>query len=109
MLRTSSWAPRPRPPPKGRTRAQPRVSLILHLVGPGPGALAAPEIAREIAGYGRRVEVILAPETRHFIGPAAFENHVVDEPCERPEAVLFAPATAGILARLARGLDGSFA
>jgi phosphopantothenoylcysteine decarboxylase/phosphopantothenate--cysteine ligase len=83
--------------------------LILHLVGPGPGALAAPEIAREITGYGRRVEVILAPETRHFIGPAAFEEGTVDEPSELPEAVLFAPATVGVLARLARGLDGSFA
>ena len=78
--------------------------MILHLVGPGPGALAAPEIAREIAGSGRRVEVILEPGARHFVGPGAFE-HPVDEPSELPEAVLCAPATAGILARLARGLD----
>jgi len=78
--------------------------LILHSVGPGPGALAAPEIAREIAGTGRRVEVFFEPRARHFVGPAAFEGQTVGEPCEPPEAILFAPATAGILARLAHGL-----
>jgi phosphopantothenoylcysteine decarboxylase / phosphopantothenate---cysteine ligase len=78
--------------------------LILHSVGPSPGALAAPEIAREIAESGRRVEVILEPKTRHFVGPAAFEGSTVEEPSEPPGAVLFAPATAGTLARLARGL-----
>jgi phosphopantothenoylcysteine decarboxylase/phosphopantothenate--cysteine ligase len=85
--------------------------LILHLVGPGPGALAAPEIAHEFAGSGHRVEVILEPGTRHFVGPAAFESpaRIVDEPSELPEAVLYAPATAGTLARLARGLGGGFA
>jgi phosphopantothenoylcysteine decarboxylase/phosphopantothenate--cysteine ligase len=83
--------------------------LILHSVGPSPGALAAPEIAREIAGSGCRVEVILEPETRHFVGPAAFEGSTVEEPSEPPEAVLFAPATAGTLARLARGLGGGSA
>jgi phosphopantothenoylcysteine decarboxylase/phosphopantothenate--cysteine ligase len=81
--------------------------LILHSVGPGPGALAAPEISREIADAGHRVEVILEPHTRRFVGPATFSGQVrlVDEPSEPPEAVLFAPATAGILARLAHGLD----
>jgi phosphopantothenoylcysteine decarboxylase / phosphopantothenate---cysteine ligase len=79
--------------------------LILHSVGPGPGALAAPEITREIAGAGRRVEVILEPGARHFVGPAAFEGSTVEVPSERPEAILFAPASAGTLARLARGLD----
>jgi phosphopantothenoylcysteine decarboxylase/phosphopantothenate--cysteine ligase len=83
--------------------------LILHLVGPGRGALAAPEIAREIAGSGRRVEVILEPGARLFVGPAAFEDRIVDEPSELPEAVLYAPATSGTLARLARGLNGGFA
>jgi phosphopantothenoylcysteine decarboxylase/phosphopantothenate--cysteine ligase len=78
--------------------------LILHSVGRGPGALAAPEIAREIAGTGRRVEVFFEPRARHFVGPAAFEGQTVGEPSEPPEAVLFAPATAGTLARLARGL-----
>ena len=81
--------------------------MILHLVGPGPGALAAREISREIYESGRRVEVILEPGAQHFVGPAAFETPVcvVDEPSEVPEAVLCAPATAGILARLAHGLD----
>jgi phosphopantothenoylcysteine decarboxylase/phosphopantothenate--cysteine ligase len=80
--------------------------LILHSVAPGPGALAAPEIVREIAGAGHRVEVVLEPETRHFVGGAAFAGSadLVDEPSETPEAVLFAPANAGTLARLARGL-----
>ena len=78
--------------------------MIHHSVGPGPGALAAPEIAREIAGTGRRVEVILEPGARHFVGPAAFEVSTVEEPSELPEAVLFAPATTGTLARLARGI-----
>jgi phosphopantothenoylcysteine decarboxylase/phosphopantothenate--cysteine ligase len=83
--------------------------LIHHSVGPGPGALAAPEIAREIAGTGRRVEVILEPGARHFVGPAAFEGPTVGVPSEPPEAIVFAPATAGTLARLARGLSGVLA
>ncbi len=83
--------------------------MILHSVGPGSGALAAPEIAREIAGTGRRVEVILEPGTRRFVGTAAFEGSTVEEPSEPPEAVLFAPATAATLARLAHGLGGVLA
>ena len=78
--------------------------MILHAVGPGPGALAAPEIVREIAATGRRMEVVLEPGARRFVGPAAFEARVVEEPSEPPEATLFAPATSGTLARLARGL-----
>ena len=80
-------------------------------MGPGPGALAAPSISREIARAGHRVEVILEPHARRFVGPAAFsdEVHLVDEPSEPPEAVLFAPATASTLARLARGLDSRIA
>jgi phosphopantothenoylcysteine decarboxylase/phosphopantothenate--cysteine ligase len=78
--------------------------LILQLVGAGPGALASPEIAREISGAGHQVEVILEPRARYYVGPAAFEGSTVDEPSEPAEAVLFAPATAGTLARLARGL-----
>jgi phosphopantothenoylcysteine decarboxylase / phosphopantothenate---cysteine ligase len=84
--------------------------LILISVGASPGALALPGVAREIAGTGRRVEVILAPEARRFVGPAAFgAAMLVDEPSEPPEAVLFAPATADTLARLARGLEGNAA
>ena len=80
--------------------------LILHRVGPGPGALAAPGISREIAGAGHEVEVILEPHARRFVGPAAFPGEVrlVGEPSEAPEAVLFAPASAGTVSRLARGL-----
>ena len=83
--------------------------MILHSVGPGPGALAAPEIARGIAWAGRRVEVILEPGTRRFVGPAAFEGSTIEEPSEPPEAILFAPATAATLARLAHGLGGTLA
>ena len=81
--------------------------MILYCVGPGPGALAAPGISREIAGAGHRVEVILEPNTRYFVGPAAFGDFVrpVEAPSEPPDVILFAPATAGILSRLARGLD----
>ncbi|MCA1687951.1 MAG: bifunctional phosphopantothenoylcysteine decarboxylase/phosphopantothenate--cysteine ligase CoaBC, partial [Actinobacteria bacterium] len=43
---------------------------------------------------------------RHFVGPAAFEVPTVREPSEPPESILFVPATAGTLARFARGLDG---
>jgi phosphopantothenoylcysteine decarboxylase / phosphopantothenate---cysteine ligase len=78
--------------------------LILHSVGPGLGALAAPEIAREISRAGRPVEVVLEPGARSFVGPAAFEGSIVEEPSEPPEGILFAPATAGTVARLARGL-----
>jgi phosphopantothenoylcysteine decarboxylase/phosphopantothenate--cysteine ligase len=81
--------------------------LILHLVGAGPGALAAPEIVREISEAGHRVEVILEPGARYYVGPAAFEGSTVAEPSEPLEAVLFAPATAGTLARLARGLGAT--
>jgi phosphopantothenoylcysteine decarboxylase/phosphopantothenate--cysteine ligase len=85
--------------------------LILHSVGPGPGALAAPSISREIASAGRRVEVILEPNTHYFVGPAAFGDLVrpVHGPSEPPEAILFAPATTGTLSRLAHGLDEAIA
>jgi phosphopantothenoylcysteine decarboxylase / phosphopantothenate---cysteine ligase len=78
--------------------------LILHSVGPGPGALVAPEIAREISRAGRPVEVVLEPGAQSFVGPAAFGGPVMEQPSEPPEVILFAPATAGTLARLARGL-----
>jgi phosphopantothenoylcysteine decarboxylase/phosphopantothenate--cysteine ligase len=69
-----------------------------------------PAVASEIAGTGNRVEVILGQKARRFVGPAAFRDvALVDEPSETPEAVLFAPAPADTLARLARGMDGRFA
>ena len=91
-----------------RARARHRAALILLSVGPSQGALEIPRAARGIAATGHRVEVILEPASRRFVGPAAFHESValVDEPSEAPEAVLFAPATAATLARLARGLGG---
>ena len=83
--------------------------MILISVGPGPGALLAPEIAREIASTGHDVEVVLEPRASLFVGPAAFTAvaPVVEAPTATPEAVVFAPATAGTIARLARGMGGA--
>jgi phosphopantothenoylcysteine decarboxylase / phosphopantothenate---cysteine ligase len=68
-----------------------------------------PAVASEIARTGNRVEVILGQRARRFVGPAAFrEVALVDDPSETPEAVLFAPAPADTLARLARGMDTRF-
>ncbi len=81
--------------------------MILLAVGPGPGALQAPEIAHQIASAGHRVEVTLEQGAGYFVGPAAFlaSAPVVEVVTEVPEAVVFAPATAGTLARLAWGLS----
>jgi phosphopantothenoylcysteine decarboxylase/phosphopantothenate--cysteine ligase len=68
-----------------------------------------PAVASEIAETGNRVEVILGQRARRFVGPAAFRDvALVDDPSETPEAVLFAPAPADTLARLARGMDCPF-
>lgn len=80
--------------------------MILVAVGPGPGALQAPEIVRDLVSAGHRVEVVLEREAERFVGPASFAGHLVEEPTESPEALVFAPAVAGTLARLARGLGG---
>ena len=82
--------------------------MILVSVGPAPGALEIPGVAREVAAVGHRVEVVLEPGARRLVGPAAFPAPValVDAPSVPPEAVLFAPAPAPTLARLARGLGG---
>jgi phosphopantothenoylcysteine decarboxylase / phosphopantothenate---cysteine ligase len=81
--------------------------LILISVGASPGALAIPAVASEIAEAGHRVQVILGPSACRFVGPAAFRDvTLVREPSETPEATLFAPAPADVLARLARGLEG---
>jgi phosphopantothenoylcysteine decarboxylase/phosphopantothenate--cysteine ligase len=83
--------------------------LILISVGAAPGALAMPTVVRELVGAGHRAEVVLGPRVRHFVGPAAFGGEMlVDESSKPPEAVLYAPATAETLARLARGLDRGF-
>jgi phosphopantothenoylcysteine decarboxylase / phosphopantothenate---cysteine ligase len=88
--------------------------LILISVGPAPGALAMPEIAHEISDAGHRVSIVLEPGAREFVGPAAFAGvaPVAELPdsvgphgeAAQPRVVLFAPAVAGTLARLARGL-----
>ncbi len=80
--------------------------MILLVVGAAPGALAAPEVARELSEAGCHVEVILDTETRRFVGPAAFAGNaqVVERPGEDLEAVVFAPATTATLARLAHNL-----
>ena len=84
--------------------------MVLFSVGPALGALAVPGIVREVVEGGRRVEVMLEPGTREFVGPAAFGDvSPVAEPSETPDAVVFVPATAGTLARLARGLGGTAA
>lgn len=85
--------------------------MILLAVGAGPGALRTPEIARELASVGHRVEVALEPGTERFVGPTAFVtfSSVVQKATEPPEAVIFAPATASTLARLAHGLGDGIA
>lgn len=81
--------------------------MILVSVGPTAGSLLLPRVAAELAAAGHEVEVLLEPGTRHFVGPGSFASpvRVVQRPSTTPEAVLFAPATAATLARLARGLD----
>jgi phosphopantothenoylcysteine decarboxylase / phosphopantothenate---cysteine ligase len=66
-------------------------------------------VASEIAATGYRVEVILDQKARRFVGPAAFRDlALVADPSEMPEAVLFAPAPADTLARLAHGMETRF-
>ncbi|HZY66738.1 MAG TPA: bifunctional phosphopantothenoylcysteine decarboxylase/phosphopantothenate--cysteine ligase CoaBC [Rubrobacteraceae bacterium] len=82
--------------------------MILCSVGAGQGGLEVPAVCSQLSLAGRRVEVVLEPGARNFLGPAAFAGHaeVVDVPSDGAEVLLFAPATAGTIARLARGLDG---
>jgi phosphopantothenoylcysteine decarboxylase/phosphopantothenate--cysteine ligase len=81
--------------------------LIFLTVGPGIGALQAPKIARVLTAAGHRVEVTLGHGAKRFVGSAAFRASaaVVEDATELPEAVIFAPATAGTLARLAWDLN----
>lgn len=80
--------------------------MILVSVGPTAGALTAPPVIRELAA-GHEMQVLLEPGADHFVGPGSFLpiSKVVERPSGAPDAVLFLPATAGTLARLARGLD----
>jgi phosphopantothenoylcysteine decarboxylase/phosphopantothenate--cysteine ligase len=80
--------------------------LILISVGAAPGALVIPAVARGLAEAGHKAQVILGQQARHFVGPAAFgDATLMVEPTKTPEAVLYAPATAETVARLAHGLD----
>ena len=81
------------------------------MVGPGAGALQAPDTIGDLVSSGYRVEVILGQGTERFVGPAAFAGlaPVVEGPTEAPEALIFAPAAAGTLARLAHGLGAGSA
>lgn len=81
--------------------------MILLSVGATQGALSAPVIARELSEAGRRVRVNLEPGADNFIGRAAFAHSAEAAPVsgETPEALVFAPATAGAIARLAHGLS----
>lgn len=86
--------------------------MILLSVGPTPGALHAPRAAHLLAEAGYEVAVYLDGGARSFVGPAAFGPPegpgIVLNPVEEPgpvEALLFAPADAATLSRLARGLD----
>ncbi|MDQ4004132.1 MAG: bifunctional phosphopantothenoylcysteine decarboxylase/phosphopantothenate--cysteine ligase CoaBC [Actinomycetota bacterium] len=82
--------------------------MILLAIGPGSGALRAPQIARELSKAGQEVRVLLGFKTTSFVGPAAFGGWIVEEVADTPEALIFAPASTGTLARLAHGLaDGS--
>ena len=85
--------------------------MILFVVGPGAGALQAPDTIGDLVSSGYRVEVILGQGTERFVGPAAFAGlaPVVEGPTEAPEALIFAPAAAGTLARLAHGLGAGSA
>jgi len=81
--------------------------LILHSVGPGTGALSAPDISRALCEAGLEIEVVLEPGSRSFIGLAAFAGitALVEKPSENPGILLFAPASSGVVARLAHGLS----
>lgn len=80
--------------------------MILLAVGPAPGALSTPEIRYELTLAGHRVEVILEPGSTNFIGPAAFAEPISpsDGQEESLSSIIFAPATAGAIARLVHGL-----
>ena len=99
------------PPTTRKARARPSEAVILVSVGPTAGALLVPVIVRDLAAAGHETQVILEPRTEYFVGPGAFTpfSEVVEAPLGGPEAILFVPATAGTLSRLARGLEAGSA
>ncbi|CAN5825139.1 bifunctional phosphopantothenoylcysteine decarboxylase/phosphopantothenate--cysteine ligase CoaBC [soil metagenome] len=88
--------------------------MIILSVGPSRGALLSPETARLLSDAGHDVSVYLDNGTRDFVGPASFyaphdplSNGVLVEPervNEDAEALVFAPADAAVVSRLAHGL-----
>ena len=68
--------------------------------------MSAPEISKRLSAAGQRVEITIEPRTKLYVGPAAFAGlgTVVENPTQRPEIEVFAPANAPTLARLAHGL-----
>ncbi len=70
--------------------------------------METPKLCSGLSRAGHQTEVFLEPGTRNFVGPAAFTENaaIVGSPTETPEALIFAPASATTLARLAHGLDG---
>ncbi|MGH3088192.1 MAG: bifunctional phosphopantothenoylcysteine decarboxylase/phosphopantothenate--cysteine ligase CoaBC [Rubrobacteraceae bacterium] len=83
--------------------------MILLFVGPSSSSLEAPRIASRLSEAGHEIQIILEPRVRRFVGPSAFAgfSELVEKPSEVPQAVLFAPAESGTIARLARGFAGS--
>ncbi|MBX6764108.1 MAG: phosphopantothenoylcysteine decarboxylase [Rubrobacteraceae bacterium] len=79
--------------------------IQLH-VGPGPGALEAPELCRRLLAAGHQVGLSLEPGATRFVGPLAFSG-LAHDPAALPgpvAAVVHAPASAGTIARIAGGL-----
>lgn len=80
--------------------------MILLSIGPGPQALSAPDLAKQLREESYTVKPVLEKGARNFVGPAAL-NSGPQTGDDAPEALLFYPATVSILCRLARGLGGS--
>lgn len=88
--------------------------MISLQVGSGRGALHAPETSRILSEAGHDVEVHLTGGSREYVGPAAFYGEDVSgvnvdppEPRGEPGALVFAPADAAAVSRLAHGLSES--
>jgi len=97
---------------------------IVLAVGGGIAAYKAAEVARMLIRRGDEVQVVMTPASREFIQPLTFAtltgNRVISdlfeetayvehiEAARKHELLLIAPATAGILAKLAHGLADDF-
>lgn len=85
--------------------------MILCVVGASPDALYAPLLVEGLVRADNEVQVVLDEKARLFVGPSAFSalSRIVSEPDSTPEAVVFFPAGAGAVSRLAHGLAPSAA